>query len=128
MNQAKKQLEYLLSLQEKKLKEPSLSDFALLKTRIRRQQSIVDETSKTMLERWELLCLFVKSKVVRIILDRLAQVLLETPRWQVLTLLQECQIRLLRGQTSCFVDQCRYACAHPEGLPTYALQQNTTVL
>mmetsp|Transcript_29184 Transcript_29184/g.93799 ORF Transcript_29184/g.93799 Transcript_29184/m.93799 type:complete len:532 (-) Transcript_29184:78-1673(-) len=92
MNQAKKQLEYLLSLQEKKLKEPSLSDFALLKTRIRRQQSIVDETSKTMLERWELLCLFVKSKVVRIVLDRLAQ---------------ECQIRLLRGQTSCFVDQCR---------------------
>eukprot|EP00960_Hanusia_phi_P071482 767566-Hanusia_phi.AAC.3 len=90
LNQGKKKLEYLRALQEKKIQETSFSDYTMLKSEIRKQQSSVDESSKTMLERWELLCLFVKSKVVRIILDRLAQV------------------RLLRAQTTCFVDQCRY--------------------
>jgi len=92
LNQGKKKLEYLRALQEKKIQETSFSDYTMLKSEIRKQQSSVDESSKTMLERWELLCLFVKSKVVRIILDRLAQ---------------ECQVRLLRAQTTCFVDQCR---------------------
>ena len=50
------------------------SDLQQLRTSWNRQQAQWSEVTDRMLERWELLCLFVKSKVVRVMFEALAQV------------------------------------------------------